>query len=269
MATPSTITTDTDPPNATDDTLPRPPGTPPLSELAWRLIRSHTTGPGSPTQQLATVTGTPLTRRSFRTLHPQVWLDDEVINAYTSLLRHREQQLAAADNNRAWDCRVYSTFFYQLLLQPHHDDPNLANRYTYSAVRQWGRRTNIFQLRCLLIPLHVRGSHWICAEVDFTTQTIRILDSMGGTWDTVGAHLHRYLQDEHQTRYGRPLPHVWRIEMARGIPQQGNGYDCGVFCCMFIDRLLRQRGWDFTAAHSRYLRARITLALIQGSAPLE
>ena len=85
--------------------------------------------------------------------------------------------------------------------------------------------------------------------------------------DIVGAHILHYLQDEHQTRHGRDLPLGWRMEHPRGLPQQDNQDDCGVFCCFYMDRLITQRPWNFNARHTHYLRARLALALLEDCAP--
>ena len=132
---------------------------------------------------------------------------------------------------------------------------------------------DLFQLRLLLIPVNIGASHWICAEIDFPDRTIRLLDSMMATGDydqdrdIAGAHLLRYLQDEHRARHGRDLPPGWRTAHPRGLPQQDNQDDCGVFCCFYMDRLITQRPWNFDARHTRYLRARLALALLEYSAP--
>ena len=109
----------------------------------------------------------------------------------------------------------------------------------------------------------------MCAELDFETRTIRTLDSMGHSRGLITCNLLRYLRDEHRARFNRELPPVWRTETVRGIPRQGDGFNCGVFCCYYMDYLLRQRPWDFTMQHSPYMRARVTLALIQGCAPVD
>ena len=117
------------------------------------------------------------------------------------------------DNNTT--SHIFSTFFYQKLLDLHNDDASLANQYNYDAVRRWGCRApsrDIFQLQQLLIPINIGVSHWICMEIDFPKHNIRLLDSMLETTaydqdrDIVGAHILHYLQDEHQARHGRDLP---------------------------------------------------------------
>ena len=62
----------------------------------------------------------------------------------------------------------------------------------------------------------------------------------------------RYLGDEHQDKLQRPMEKEgWVLdEPAKGIPRQRNGYDCGVFLCMFADYLVGDK-----------VRARIAVVL--------
>ena len=48
----------------------------------------------------------------------------------------------------------------------------------------------------------------------------------------------RYLKDEWDAKNGGELPDAdkWKIVGAvDGVPRQKNGFDCGVFSCMFAD----------------------------------
>ena len=139
------------------------------------MVQAHTTDPTSPNAIVTHVQGVPITRRSFHRLQPNVWLDDDVINAYSRLLLARERRLANMDPNANPTSHIFSTFFYQKLLDPHNRDASLANQYSYDAVRRWGRTSpsrDLFRLRLLLIPVNIGASYWICVEIDFPARNI-------------------------------------------------------------------------------------------------
>ena len=116
--------------------FPRPRGSRPLTAREWQLVQARTTEAGRPDEQVARVRNEPLLRSSLRRLQPNVWLNDEVINAYTALLKARERRLAAAAPTGAATGHIYSTFFYNKMLNPDHGEASLANRYDYASVRR-------------------------------------------------------------------------------------------------------------------------------------
>jgi Ulp1 family protease len=48
-----------------------------------------------------------------------------------------------------------------------------------------------------------------------------------------------YLQEEYKEIYDAPLPdqHLWNLSVSqqKDLPKQSNGYDCGVYCCSYVD----------------------------------
>ena len=142
--------------------------------------------------------------------------------------------------------------------------PSHRGVYNHSNVATWSSRVvppgkTLFDLAKLFIPINVDRSHWVGIMVSFQEQTIHFYDS--GKKPMPGTHyldiVRRYLSDEHRLHLRAPLPPTWRvIENQPSTPRQPNGYDCGVYCCHFADRLLsghslavpyssiaRYRGW--------------------------
>ena len=248
--------------------LPRPPSMRAFTTAEWELIQAALSLQGLAAEELSQVGPIPLTRRSFRSLIPGTWLNDEVINGHILLFCQREALSARLQQVPNAHGHVFSSFFFSLLLQAHNPDPRERNTYNYSRVRSWGNRTpghNIFLLRTLVIPVHIDNNHWACVSIDFTRHTISYLDSAHNeeraTRYTTATL--QYLQDEHLQRVRRPFPDLlWSITRPQ-IPQQDNGHDCGVFVCTFIDYILRDQPWDFDARHTRYLRYRMALTLLR------
>lgn len=105
-------------------------------------------------------------------------------------------------------------------------------------------------------------------------QRITYYDSMAGEYDAhvVLNSIHRYLCDEHLCKKGNPLPPGWEKEDHTHFPcpQQSNGYDCGVFMCMFMEFLSLGRPLDFgqeevDAGYRKY----IAEAIIRKALPLQ
>lgn len=79
----------------------------------------------------------------------------------------------------------------------------------------------------------------------------------------------RYIKDEHEDKKKEPLPEAeeWRlIPCEPGTPRQRNGYDCGVFTCMFADFLSKDCPLVFGQDHVNQCRERIALSILQGRA---
>ena len=49
------------------------------------------------------------------------------------------------------------------------------------------------------------------------------------------------------------------------VPFQKNGYDCGVFACMYADYLASGTPMDFSQSDIPVMRSRMLLALLMGS----
>lgn len=103
--------------------------------------------------------------------------------------------------------------------------------------------------------------HWCLAVIDPPEKRIVYFDSLGDQGIQCRKHLfqsvaptlfdfvagvavaamscavHRYLQDEHQDKRKAPMDTSgWDISSpADKLPQQRNGFDCGVFLCIFAD----------------------------------
>ena len=248
--------------------LPRPPSCRAFTPTEWELIQAALSPQGEASDELSQVGTIPLTRHSFRSLTPRVWLNDEVINGHILLYCQWEALQARLQQVPNSHGHVFSSFFFSLLLQVHHPDPQEQHQYNYERVRSWGNRTpghNIFLLKTLLIPVHITNNHWACICIDFPRRTVTYLDSAHTDDRAVrytGATL-QYLHDEHLHRVRRPLPTALWSVTTMDPPQQDNGFDCGVFCCTFIEYILQEKPWDFDARHTTYLRYRMTLTLLR------
>ena len=98
---------------------------------------------------------------------------------------------------------------------------------------------------------------------------IQFYDSMHGAGKYYLDGLMQYLKDEWQAKKGGDLPDAdkWMLlECQPDLPLQENGYDCGVFTCMFADFVACDRPLSFNQQHITQCRERIALSIMKGVA---
>lgn len=194
----------------------------------------------------------PITTRDLRTLQGSNWLNDEILNFYFELLLERSKSNSTLPN-----LHIFNTFFY----------PRLKNG-GFSQIRRWTKKIDIFSFDMILIPIHL-GIHWCCAEINFKTRTIIYYDSLHSENNECLRLLHGYLIEEYSDKKGNDGVEnfnfsSWRLLSPKNIPSQQNGYDCGVFACIFAE--FRSRGMNFTFSQKdmKYFRERISYEILIG-----
>ncbi|CAJ0936290.1 unnamed protein product, partial [Mesorhabditis belari] len=145
------------------------------------------------------------------------WLNDEVINAFLSLLVDRSEK-----SSKYPKAYTFNTFFYKNIR-----DPNKG----YKSVARWTRKVDIFAKEVIFVPVHL-DVHWCMAIINMIEQKIEYYDSMAGYSDS-----DQFFRQD--------------------CPQQKNGYDCGVFSCLFAEYASRQADLTFTQADINYYRKRM------------
>ena len=79
----------------------------------------------------------------------------------------------------------------------------------------------------------------------------------------------RYLEDEHLDKKKTALAdsEEWALVRCQtDTPRQKNGFDCGVFTCMFADFLSKDCPLVFGQGHVDQCRNRIALSILEGEA---
>ncbi|XP_064597356.1 sentrin-specific protease 1-like [Liolophura sinensis] len=185
-------------------------------------------------------------RRDMNTLAGLNWLNDEIINFYMNLLMERGGK---DDFSKVY---AFNTFFYPKMLSS-----------GYSSIRRWTRRTDIFENDYLLIPIHL-GMHWCLATVDFTKKEINYYDSMGGRNPQCLNTIRQYLCDESLDKRKTEFDLTgWTCQEVKGIPEQLNGSDCGMFACKYAEYITRGSEITFTQEHMPYFRRRMVYEILK------
>ena len=168
--------------------------------------------------------GNTLSQDSFNRLKPGVWLNDEVINLYCKLIIIELQ-------NKGEKIHIFNSNFMEKL----YSDEGIV----YDNVKRWSRfviRGDIFELDKLFIPININNNHWILAVIFIKEKRIQIYDSMLAPGTRYLSRLFEYLKCEFQEKKNSIGSwHNWQLVPCNyDTPKQLNGYDCGVFVCMFI-----------------------------------
>jgi len=199
-----------------------------------------------------------LTRKQLSCLHPGQWLNDEVINFYCKLLEERGKK-----SNGFPKCWFPNSFFWPKLSGEN-------NKYSYKDVKRWTIKSkiDIFELDYIIFPMNIGASHWALGAIDRKEHGFRYFDSMFSMpHKNFVPFLQQYLKDEHQAKKGKPLEGIedWDLIMPDPpLPQQNNGYDCGVFTCCFADCFSAGRGCAFEQDDMPNLRLRIAARVVSG-----
>lgn len=204
-------------------------------------LRSH------PSKPLVEIDGAPLIGKDINTLSGLNWLNDEVINAYMSLIVKR------GSHGGYKKVYAFNTFFYPKLRES-----------GYNSVRRWTRKVDIFSYDFLLVPVH-KGNHWCLAFINFNNKTISYYDSLGGFTDGCCDRLLQYLKEESTDKKKQDFDgESWRLidSYRAGIPRQYNSADCGVFACTYGEYLTRQAKLDFKQDDMPYFRNKMIYELI-------
>eukprot|EP00913_Durusdinium_trenchii_P006862 g6453.t1 len=133
--------------------------------------------------------------------------------------------------------------------------------YNYKEVRRWTvkAKVDIFEMDYVIFPMNIGESHWAMGAIDLKEKGFRYFDSMfSKPPSNFVAFLRRYLQDEHKAKKGKEISGVedWQLLVPSKVPQQKNGYDCGVFTCFFADCFSAGKSLSFEQEDMPTLRMR-------------
>ncbi|CAA7017114.1 unnamed protein product [Microthlaspi erraticum] len=197
-----------------------------------------------------------ITGEILRCLKPGQWLNDEVINLYLVLLKERE----AREPKKFLKCHFFNTFFYTKLV-------NLKTGYNYGAVRRWTsvKKLGYYLIDCdkIFIPIHM-NIHWTLAVINIKDRKFQYLDSFKGREPKILDALARYFVDEvrDKSEVGVDLSQ-WRQEFVQDLPEQRNGFDCGMFMLKYIDFYSRGLNLCFNQEQMPYFRVRTAKEILQ------
>ncbi|ESQ49344.1 hypothetical protein EUTSA_v10020659mg [Eutrema salsugineum] len=197
-----------------------------------------------------------ITGENLRCLKPGQWLNDEVINLFLVLLKERE----AREPKKFLKCHFFNTFFFTKLV-------NSGTGYNYGAVRRWTsmKKLGYHLIDCdkIFIPIHM-SIHWTLAVINIKDRKFQYLDSFKGREPRILDALARYFVDEVMDKSEVDVDvSQWRREFVQDLPEQRNGFDCGMFMLKYMDFYSRGLDLCFTQEHMPYFRVRTAKEILQ------
>jgi len=200
-----------------------------------------------------------MTYAKIQVLKPGTWLNDEVINFYMSMLQERDSQLAVEGRRTS---HYFNSFFMSKLLE--------REQYAYSNVRRWSKSFDVFSKDKIFIPVNIHNTHWTMAVVFIVKKEVHYYDSMSGSGRKYLSALQQWLKDEAKDKKGVDLDTAdWKLlDREPDVPQQSNGYDCGVFSIMCADYLSDDLPiGSYSQSEMPAYRVKIGCSILRGSIP--
>ncbi|KAL5852398.1 hypothetical protein ACOSQ3_007516 [Xanthoceras sorbifolium] len=190
-----------------------------------------------------------ITGQLLQCLRPGAWLNDEVINVYLGLLKEREKR----EPQKFLKCHFFNTFFYNKLASGNKG-------YDFRAVKRWTtmKKLGYALIDCdkIFVPIH-KQIHWCLAVINKKDKKFQYLDSLKGTDRKVLNNLAKYYVEEVKDKSGIDIDvSDWEHEFVEDLPEQENGFDCGVFMLKYMDFYSRGLGLCFDQSHMPYFRLR-------------
>jgi Ulp1 family protease len=202
-----------------------------------------------------------MTRTKFRDLRPRTWLNDEIINFYMCLLMERDEKLSDESVNAVRRTSHYFNSFFMCKLLTECG-------YNYGAVKRWSKKFDVFEKDKIFIPINIRNTHWTLAVVYVLKKEIAYYDSMSGVGRQYLSALLRWLQDEAKEKKGITLDvSDWTLidsHEGEDVPQQHNGFDCGVFTTICADYISDDLPLVYSQQEMPLNRAKIGAAILRG-----
>ena len=144
----------------------------------------------------------------------------------------------------------------------------LLLKFNYFNVTRWNKGVeDLIRLNMLIIPLHINTNHWACAVVKMKERIIVGYDSYGGSMFDEIVGIMAYLKMNAEVKHGQLFdPKEWNVKLSNKheIPQQKNGYDCGVFISMFMYEIVRGLPLVLTQDNTTTFRLHIGQSLCNG-----
>lgn len=196
-----------------------------------------------------------ITGEILQCLRPGAWLNDEVINLYLELLKEREKR----EPQKFLKCHFFNTFFYKKL--------NGRGVYNFQSVRRWTTKKkleySLIDCDKIFVPIH-KEVHWCLAIINKKDKKFQYLDSLKGNDARVLDVLSRYFADEVKDKCAKDIDiSSWDKEFVEDLPEQQNGFDCGMFMIKYADFYSRDIGLCFSQEHMPYFRLRTAKEILR------
>lgn len=209
------------------------------------------------------------TQKSFQTLREGKWLNDTIILNFFSLLKSK---LNTSNNTRNY---FMTPFFFKNSTYGNNNN----RQFDYNNVRgychprkdfSYRNEIDLFEYDKVFFPCNIRSYHWVLIVVFIKDGILRCYDSFLGTHDKYVGMVQQYFAEE--WKISKKDNSTWthlEVEYCKDLPHQENGYDCGVFTCMYGYFLSMNRGFSFHQDQLAHVRKCIALSIIKDQLMIE
>lgn len=179
------------------------------------------------------------------------WLNDVIINDYFSLIK------------KSYPDSIYcfKSHFYQSL------ENKVQTRSKKTSHVPPDTDEDFTKYSLLLIPINVSSSHWCLLVVNLKGETMEYYDSLGGKAKRDIFDKFQIYMEENKSNFSKTKGAKFafaRIDKEKKIPQQSNGYDCGVFVCIYALYLARNAPLNFSGRDVKNFRQMMKYELLTG-----
>ncbi|XP_035767442.1 sentrin-specific protease-like, partial [Neolamprologus brichardi] len=151
--------------------------------------------------------------------------------------------------------QLTDTIHGKMWFRVHGANPCLSMNI-FITLSRWTKKVDLFSKWLLLIPIHLE-IHWSLVTVTMATKTISYYDSQGIVFRHTTDNIMKYLQSEAREKKQTAFQKGWKITIIKGIPQQKNDSDCGVFVLEYCRRLSVKQPLLFSQDDMPRIRKRI------------
>jgi sentrin-specific protease 1 len=178
------------------------------------------------------------------------------------MLQERDKKLITKYSDRKPSLFMNSFFMVRLLAT--------LNKYDYDSIKNWTKNVDIFTQDKVFFPVNHGNSHWTLAVVYIQKKEIHVYDSIVSkeakiVAGKIATALLKWVADEGlKKKTIKITKKEWNKKFDSQIPQQENGYDCGVFCIICADFLSDNLPLKYSQHDMSNLRNKIAADILRG-----
>ena len=122
----------------------------------------------------------------------------------------------------------------------------------------------------MFFPINIFNSHWVLVIALMQQKRILYRDALKRKGEQYTAAIMKYLCDEALNKLGLAMTQeeqdLWDVQPFPPLksPQQQNGFDCGMFVCMYADYMLQDLPEQFGQQDMPMLRRKICYCVLTG-----
>ncbi len=193
---------------------------------------------------LAEINSFPVDIRAFKFLRPKTWLNNDIINFWMMYLQSKNTK------------SIYLSSHFVPLLK--------INKIKQT--KRHYKNKSLWLQEFICIPINIGNYHWVLVVVDIEQREINFYDSMGGNGNEYLHAILKWLQADSEDNDIPFDESDWILtDHKKDIPQQTNGYDCGVFVLMTAEYKTNHYEFNYNQDDMPRIRMEIATQILTGT----